>query len=153
MRQGVQRHTMVESCLHIKLLPETHTKRQATQLARRWGQLNWNSVRWGKKYFVLGRLVQPRQDKNLLYRQDNSNEPTKEGPLSFVLFESPFTSVSTVSRGPPLSSLSMANKLILEVQIRHVFYTYFSAILSVVWVHYSVHYLWVYWKGLGHVIE
>jgi hypothetical protein len=29
------------------------------------------------------------------------NKPTKEGPLSFVLFESPFTSVSTVSRGHP----------------------------------------------------
>jgi hypothetical protein len=27
------------------------------------------------------------------------NEPTKEGPISFVLFESPFTSASTVSRG------------------------------------------------------
>jgi hypothetical protein len=33
----------------------------------------------------------PRQDKNLLYRHDESNEPTKEGPLSFVRFESPFT--------------------------------------------------------------
>jgi hypothetical protein len=28
-------------------------------------------------------------------------ELTKEGPLSFVLFESPFTSVSTVSMGHP----------------------------------------------------
>jgi hypothetical protein len=28
-------------------------------------------------------------------------EPTKEKPFSFVLFESPFTSVSTVSRGHP----------------------------------------------------
>jgi hypothetical protein len=32
---------------------------------------------------------------------DKPNEPTKEGPLSFVLFESPFTSVSKVSRGHP----------------------------------------------------
>ncbi len=29
------------------------------------------------------------------------NEPTKEGPLSFVLLESPFTPVSSVSRGHP----------------------------------------------------
>jgi hypothetical protein len=29
------------------------------------------------------------------------NKPTKEGPLSFVLFDSPFTSVSTGSRGHP----------------------------------------------------
>ncbi len=34
-----------------------------------------------------------------MYRNDKPNEPTKEGALSFVLFESPFTSVSTVSRG------------------------------------------------------
>jgi hypothetical protein len=51
-----------------------------------------------EKYFVLGRLVQPRQNKNLLYRHDKPNEPIKKGPLSFVLFESLFTSVS---RGLP----------------------------------------------------
>ncbi len=51
--------------------------------------------------FVLGRLEQSRQNKNLLYRHDKLNEPTKTRPLSFVLFESPFTSVSTVSRGHP----------------------------------------------------
>jgi hypothetical protein len=44
----------------------------------------------GKKYFVLGRLEQPRQNKGPLYRHDKPNEPTKEGLLSFVLFESPF---------------------------------------------------------------
>jgi hypothetical protein len=36
-----------------------------------------------------------------LYRHDKSNEPTKEGHLSFVLFESPYTSVSTASRRHP----------------------------------------------------
>jgi hypothetical protein len=41
--------------------------------------------------------------KNLLYRHDEPNEPTKEGPLSSVLRESPFVSVSTA---PPISSLS-----------------------------------------------
>ncbi len=38
------------------------------------------------------------QDKNL---REELNEPTKEEPLSFVLFESPFASVSTVSKGHP----------------------------------------------------
>jgi hypothetical protein len=51
------------------------------------------------KYFVLGQLEQPRQDKKLLYQQDKPNEPIQEGPVSFVLVESQFTSVSTVSRG------------------------------------------------------
>jgi hypothetical protein len=69
------------------------------QLGGRWRQMNWNSVRRGKKYFVLGPLEQPRHDKNLMYRHDEPNEPTKEGPLSFVFFESPFASVLTVRRG------------------------------------------------------
>jgi hypothetical protein len=51
------------------------------------------------KYFVLGRVEQPRQNKNLFYRHDKLKEPIKEGPLSYVLFESPFISVSKVSRG------------------------------------------------------
>jgi hypothetical protein len=59
------------------------------------------------KYFVLSRLEQSRQNKNLLNWHEKPNEPTKEGPLSFVLFESPFTSVSTVSRGHP-SLVSLA---------------------------------------------
>ncbi len=49
-----------------------------------------------KNLFVLGGIKQPRQDKNLLHRHvDEPNEPTKEGPLSYVLHESPFASVST----------------------------------------------------------
>jgi hypothetical protein len=50
-------------------------------------------------YCELSRAVKAEQ--NLLYRHDKPNEPTKEGSLSFVLLESPFTSVSTVSRGHP----------------------------------------------------
>jgi hypothetical protein len=54
--------------------------------------------------------VQPRQNKNLWYRHDEPNEPTKKEPLSFVLFESPFTSVSTVRRGhPSLVSLDVTS--------------------------------------------
>jgi len=56
------------------------------------------------------RLDELRQNKNLLYRHDRSNEPNKEGPLSYVLFESPFTSVSTVSRGHP-SIISLSRTL------------------------------------------
>jgi hypothetical protein len=61
----------------------------------------WNSIRRWNKYFVPGRLEQPRQNKNLLSQHDKPNEPTEEGPFSFVLFESPFFLVSTVSRGHP----------------------------------------------------
>jgi hypothetical protein len=62
-----------------------------------------------KKYFVLVRLQQLRQNKNLLYCHDKPNKPTKEEPLSFVFFESLFTSVSTVGRGhPSLVSLDKA---------------------------------------------
>jgi hypothetical protein len=64
-----------------------------------------------EKFFLLGALEQPKQIKSLWYRHDKPNELTltKKGPLSFVLFESPFTSVSRVSRGPPLSGLSEPN--------------------------------------------
>jgi hypothetical protein len=41
-----------------------------------------------EKYFALGLLEQPKQNKDLLHRHDKSSEPTKEGTLSFVLFES-----------------------------------------------------------------
>ncbi len=51
-------------------------------------------------------MNQPRRDPC----HDKPNEPTKEGPLSFVLTGSPFTSVSTVSRGhPSLVSLLSQN--------------------------------------------
>jgi hypothetical protein len=47
----------------------------------------------------VGWLEQPRQRKDFLYWHDKHIKLIKKGPLSFVLFESPFTSVSTVSRG------------------------------------------------------
>ncbi len=40
--------------------------------------------------------------KKYKYRHDKPNKPTKKGPKSFVLCESPFTSVSKVSRGHPI---------------------------------------------------
>jgi hypothetical protein len=54
-----------------------------------------------ENYCVLGPLEQPRKNRNLLNRQDEPIKPSKEGPLSFVILESPFTSVSTVGRGHP----------------------------------------------------
>ncbi len=85
---------------------ETHTKRQATKhdcLPSLLGD--------GDKVIeiVYG------EEKNILYLatrattaeqylqcwHDKPNEPTREGLLSFVLFESLFTSVSIVSRGHP----------------------------------------------------
>jgi hypothetical protein len=69
-----------------------------------------------KKIFSTGPTIeQSRQDKNLLFRPDKPNEATEEEPLSFVLFESPFASVSTVSRGhPSLVSLGGSGKESLE---------------------------------------
>jgi hypothetical protein len=52
-----------------------------------------------EKTFYTGLTREARQAKNLLYRHEEPNESTNEGSLSFVLFESPFTTVSTVSRG------------------------------------------------------
>jgi hypothetical protein len=51
-----------------------------------------------KKYFILCQLEQPRRKKNLKFRHDKPNEPTNEGPLSFALIESPFSSISKASR-------------------------------------------------------
>jgi hypothetical protein len=61
-----------------------------------------------EKIFCTGPTRAAKTDKNLLYRHNKSNETTKEGLFSLALFESPFTSVATVSWGhPPFSSLSM----------------------------------------------
>jgi hypothetical protein len=51
------------------------------------------------KIFCTGPTRAAKAGLKLLYRHDKPNETAKEGPLTFVLFESPFTSVSTVTRG------------------------------------------------------
>ncbi len=61
----------------------------------------------------LGRLKQPRQDRNLLYTTSPKNRPMK-GPLSDVLLEPPFASVATIRRGPPLSSISGNNEKVAD---------------------------------------
>ncbi len=54
------------------------------------------------KIFCTEPIRTAKAGQTLVYRHDWSNgPPTKEGPLSFVLNESPFASVSTVSRGHP----------------------------------------------------
>ncbi len=70
----------------VDLTRDTYTKRQATparlpaQLAGRWRQRNWKSIRWAKKYFVLGQ-VRTKISCTGKRRQKNHS----------------FTSVSTVS--------------------------------------------------------
>jgi hypothetical protein len=72
-----------------------------------------------KKYFV-GQPEQPRHDKNLLYRQQEPYEPTKEeGPLSYVLLESPFASVLAVSRGHPTLVSLVAPITIFPLSLSH----------------------------------
>jgi hypothetical protein len=78
--------------------PEKHIKRQATRHdclhSLRSDRDKWTEkVYCEKNLFLLGRLQQPRQNKNLLYRQDKSNVSTKEGSHSYLLFETPFASV------------------------------------------------------------
>jgi hypothetical protein len=50
----------------------------AAQLAGRYGD-KWIEIVYGEEkiYFVLWRLEQPRQDKNLWYLHEEHNEPTK----------------------------------------------------------------------------
>ncbi len=71
---------------------------------------------YGKeKIFCTGPARAAKAEKNILQLHDKPIEPTKEGPLSFVLFESPFISVSTVSRGrPSLVSLIKTYLVIVE---------------------------------------
>jgi hypothetical protein len=94
------------------LPPETHTMRQATQheclhaqLAGRWGEMKWNNVIWGKKYFVLGRLEVTWQDKYLLYTGTTSpaKQPSKDRFYFCTLWVLIYLSLN---RFPPLSSLS-----------------------------------------------
>ncbi len=65
------------------------------------GQMNWNSVRWGRKYFVLGVLVQLRQDENLFYW----HEEPKRSPLTCTPWALIYLSFNC-QKGPPLLSFS-----------------------------------------------
>ncbi len=92
----------------ITLITERRPSTGACPACWAMGTKEWKYCTVRNKHFVLGRQEQSRQKKNLLYRHDKPNESTKEGPLSFALFVSPFTSVSTASRGhPSLVSLTI----------------------------------------------
>ncbi len=100
--------------LHIQARPETHTKRQAIKhdcLPSLLGDGdNLFKIMHGiKNVFLLRRLDAAKAgQKSLVYWHIKPNEPTKEGPLAFVLVESPFVSASTVSSGhPSLVSLGL----------------------------------------------
>jgi hypothetical protein len=94
---------------------ETHTMRQATQHG--WlasllgdGDKGTEIVYGEEKNIFLGRLDQPKQNKYLVPARQ-AQRTNQERTLSFVLFESPRTAVSThlsfnSQQGPPLSSLS-----------------------------------------------
>jgi hypothetical protein len=56
-------------------------------------------------------------EQNLLYRHYKPNEPTKKEPLSFVLLESPFTSVSIVSMGHPSLISLVTSRYLLSIPI------------------------------------
>jgi hypothetical protein len=71
------------------------------------GRLSWRP-RDNKRHILRDRRLSTgptraaeAEQKLLLYWQDKPNEPTKEEPLSFVIIESKFTSVSIVNRGHP----------------------------------------------------
>ncbi len=56
---------------------------------------------WRKNYFVLGRIEQLRQDKNLLYQHDEPNKQIIEGRLSYVPLESPIRLSFNSRQRPP----------------------------------------------------
>ncbi len=67
-----------------------------------------------KKIFCTGSTRAAKAGQKSLVPARQANGPTKKGPLSFVLFESPFTSsVSTVSMGYP-SLVSLEGRLSLS---------------------------------------
>jgi hypothetical protein len=75
--------------------------RLPAQLAGQWGQRNLNSAQSRIcTVFCTSLTKQPRQDKILLYRHW---QWTNQGRIPFicVLFEYPFATVSTVSKGNP----------------------------------------------------
>jgi hypothetical protein len=90
----------------------THTKRQVTQhgcLPSLLGDGDTGIEILGKIFCTRQAIEQPRLNKNLFYnvQAQQAQRTNQERTLSNVLFKSPFTSVSTVSRGhPSLVSLS-----------------------------------------------
>ncbi len=99
--------------LHEEILPcpKIQTKRQATQHSCLHSFLGDGDkvieIVYGDG--EMGRLEQPKHKKISCTCTTSPTNQQRQDPLSFVLFESSFTSVSTVSRGhhPSLVSLAM----------------------------------------------
>jgi hypothetical protein len=75
--------------------------RLPAQLAGQWGQSNWYSVRCGNIFCTGPTRAAKTEQKSFVQAWRVQPHPTKDGSLSFVLFESPFTSVSTIRMGHP----------------------------------------------------
>jgi hypothetical protein len=76
--------------------------RLLAQLAGQMGAKELKNCTVRNKIYCTGRTrVANIEQKSLVLRHDKPNEQTKEGPFSLVLFESSFTSLSTVSRSTP----------------------------------------------------
>jgi len=122
---GTIKSLKILSCRYSQILPETYIQRQAALhdcLPRLLGDGNTNIEKVyikGQKKFCTGPSRAAKAEKNILYRHDKPNELTKqEGPHSL---ESPFTSVSTASRGHlSLVSLDCTVKLSLLI-LRRLF--------------------------------
>ncbi len=88
-------------------LRDTHTNRQATQHGCLTSLLGDGDkgivIVYGDEKNILywADHGSAKAEQNLLYRGEKPKEPTKTGPLSFVLFDCSFTWVSTVTRGHP----------------------------------------------------
>jgi hypothetical protein len=94
----------------MPLYSEINRKRQATQHSCLPSLLGDGDKSWNEIVYVREKILctgptraAKAELKFLIYGHNKPNEPNKKGPLSFVLIESPFTSVSTVSRAHPSS--------------------------------------------------
>jgi hypothetical protein len=97
----------------LALYLETYIKRRATQHSCLTSLLGDGDKRIGivhgeeYKYFLLGGLEQPRQNKNLLYRKTRpANQPKKE-PLSTVLVHIHLSFKPVIRGHPSLVSLGI----------------------------------------------
>jgi hypothetical protein len=70
------------------------------QLAGRWEQINWNSVRWQIIYYVLGRLEQTRQGKNSCTSMTSPRNQPRKDPF-ICTPRVPVCLIFNVSRGHP----------------------------------------------------
>ncbi len=88
----------------------------AAQLAGRWRQINCNSLQWGKNIlYWADSSCQGKKKFSCIGTTSPTNHPRNDP--SFVLFESPFTSVSTVSSSHP-SPVSLVSAPMLRIRIR-----------------------------------